>query len=95
MTSRIEKYSLLKLKPALLSVLKTKTLNLSKILPSLASLRSSLYGVLDGNDGGEEIKGKIVVRIDGEHRKEFVVDKYERYKVKETISILKLYLYLK
>ena len=71
----IDKYSLLKLKPILLNIL-------SKSENSNPSLRQTLYGVLD--NGAALVQGaapRVVVRVDGELRTEFVVEKYERYKV--------------
>lgn len=68
----MEKYSLLKLRPAL-----AQALNLRKS-PSSA-LRESLYSVLDGVADGAE--GKRVRVMDGMSVREYRVIKYERYKV--------------
>ena len=75
----MEKYSLLKLRPAL-----SHTLNLSSTKKQ-SILRDSLYSVLDGVE--DEVRGVRVSVEDGKMRREYQVIKYERYKV-PLISII-------
>lgn len=74
----MERYSLLRLKPRLLQLKPKKS-----VPPS----PNSLYKLMDGIvtlGGGDGETGRVPVRVlavDGDFRREYEVEKYERYKV--------------
>lgn len=68
----MERYSLLKLSPSLLPLAKK---------PVRSVPANSLYQLLEGVADGR-VKGVKVVAVDGASRREYVVEKYQRYKVK-------------
>ncbi len=72
----MERYSLLKLHPALFT--RSSSQSKSPLSPS------SLYKLLDGAVNG--VQGKKVAALDGLLRREYTVEKYERYKVTKSAN---------
>lgn len=74
----MDRYSLLKLKPALKSTLKLAPPSKQQ---NQKIIQESLYNILEESSSG--VKGLKVRCFDGARRDgEYIVEKYERYKVK-------------
>lgn len=72
----MDRYSLLKRNPAPL---------LSARPRSFSPPKNSLYKLLESIPDGR-VKGVKITAVDGERKREYIVEKYERYKVKKIKS---------